>query len=93
MTFDIQSWKRNRKHAGPPKLARDVLVGGSDIEDAVAMLRISFLVETFCRHKGHMGKTADALGCHRNTITRQFATYGIDAIKLRNELRSGSIEP
>ena len=58
-------------------LIEDMVERGVHFEDAVREFEKRFICRVLGRHQGSLTKTADALGMHRNTLTRKMGTYKI----------------
>jgi DNA-binding NtrC family response regulator len=56
-------------------------------EDAVRALQESYIVEVLITHAYHLGRTAEELGIHRNTLARTIRELNIDIRKIRNTIR------
>jgi DNA-binding NtrC family response regulator len=50
---------------------------GVQFDDAVHELEKRFIARVLARCDGSLTRTADALGMHRNTLTRKMSTYRI----------------
>jgi Fis family transcriptional regulator, factor for inversion stimulation protein len=59
------------------KLVEDMVEKGVHFEDAVREFEKRFITRVLGGHDGSLTKTADALGMHRNTLTRKMAEYKI----------------
>ena len=59
------------------KLVEEMVEKGVHFEDAVCEFEKRFISRTLGRHEGSLTKTADALGIHRNTLTRKMGSYKI----------------
>jgi DNA-binding NtrC family response regulator len=59
------------------KLVEEMVEKGVQFEDAVCEFEKRFIARTLGRHDGSLTKTADALGIHRNTLTRKMGSYKI----------------
>ena len=89
---------RVERHPVPP---RDVVSTGRSInrvvqkmyalrtsyEEAIRAFRERFVVNVLIAHSCHLGKTAQALGMHRNTLTRTIRDLDIDLQQIRNSRR------
>jgi Fis family transcriptional regulator, factor for inversion stimulation protein len=51
---------------------------GVRYEDAVAEFEKRFIKRVLENHGGHQTKAAEALGIHRNTLSRKIAELGLD---------------
>ena len=59
------------------KLVEEMVDKGVQFEDAVAEFEKRFIVRALTNAEGSLTKTADALGIHRNTLSRKLADYKI----------------
>jgi DNA-binding NtrC family response regulator len=56
-------------------LVRDMVEKGVQFEDAVHEFEKRFIVRVLGTCDGSLTRTADALGIHRNTLTRKMGEY------------------
>jgi DNA-binding NtrC family response regulator len=59
------------------KLVEEMVERGVRFEDAVREFEKRFIASMLGRHDGSLTKTADALGIHRNTLTRKMLDYKV----------------
>jgi DNA-binding NtrC family response regulator len=59
------------------KLVEEMVERGVQFEDAVREFEKRFITRVLGRCEGSLTKTADALGMHRNTLTRKMGEYKI----------------
>jgi len=59
------------------KLVEEMVDRGVRFDDAVHELEKRFIVRVLGRCDGSLTKAADALGMHRNTLTRKMSEYKI----------------
>ena len=59
------------------RLVEEMVEKGVHFEDAVREFEKRFISRVLGRHGGSLTKTADALGMHRNTLTRKMGDYKI----------------
>jgi Fis family transcriptional regulator len=59
------------------KLIEEMVARGVRFDDAVREFEKRFIVKVLAQADGSLTKTADALGVHRNTLTRKMGTYKI----------------
>ncbi len=59
------------------KLVEDMVDKGVQFEDAVHEFEKRFIARVLGKQDGSLTKTADALGIHRNTLTRKMGAYKI----------------
>jgi DNA-binding NtrC family response regulator len=59
------------------KLVEEMVDKGVYFEDAVREFEKRFIARVLGRHDGSLTKTAEALGIHRNTLTRKMDGYKI----------------
>ena len=57
------------------RLVEEMVDKGVVFEDAVHEFEKRFIVRVLTRCKGSLTKTAEALGMHRNTLTRKMGEY------------------
>ena len=59
------------------KLIEEMVDKGVQFDDAVREFEKRFIARVLGRCEGSLTRTADALGIHRNTLTRKMGTYKI----------------
>ncbi len=59
------------------RLVEDMVDKGVVFEDAVREFEKRFIAKMLGRCDGSLGKTAEALGIHRNTLSRKMGEYKI----------------
>lgn len=59
------------------KLVDEMVDKGVQFEDAVHEFEKRFIAKVLGCHDGSLTRTADALGIHRNTLTRKMGEYKI----------------
>jgi DNA-binding NtrC family response regulator len=59
------------------RLVEEMVEKGVHFEDAVREFEKRFISRVLGRCDGSLTKTADALGMHRNTLTRKMGSYKI----------------
>jgi transcriptional regulator with PAS, ATPase and Fis domain len=59
------------------KLVEEMVDKGVYFEDAVCEFEKRFIARVLGKHDGSLTKTADALGIHRNTLSRKMDGYKI----------------
>jgi DNA-binding NtrC family response regulator len=59
------------------KLVDEMVDKGVRFEDAVCEFEKRFIARVLGKHDGSLTKTADALGIHRNTLTRKLSHHKI----------------
>jgi DNA-binding NtrC family response regulator len=59
------------------KLVEEMVDKGVHFEDAVREFEKRFITRVLSRRDGSLTKTADALGMHRNTLSRKMEEYKI----------------
>jgi DNA-binding NtrC family response regulator len=57
------------------KLVDEMVDKGVQFEDAVQEFEKRFIATVLGHHDGSLTKAADALGIHRNTLTRKISEY------------------
>ena len=57
------------------QLVAELLVKGVRYEDAQREFEKRFITQALQKMGGNLGKTADLLGIHRNTLSRKMAEY------------------
>jgi DNA-binding NtrC family response regulator len=56
-------------------------------EEAIRAFQERFIVNVLIAHSCHLGKTAQELGMHRNTLTRTIRELNIDLRQIRASRR------
>jgi Fis family transcriptional regulator len=59
------------------RLVEEMVATGVRYEDAVREFEKRFISRVLGQHQGSLTRTADALGIHRNTLTRKISEYRI----------------
>jgi len=59
------------------RLVEEMVEKGVHFDDAVREFEKRFIASVLGRCEGSLTKTADALGMHRNTLTRKIGSYKI----------------
>jgi Fis family transcriptional regulator len=59
------------------KLVEEMVEKGVRFEDAIREFEKRFIVRVLDRRDGSLTKTAEALGIHRNTLSRKMGEYKI----------------
>ncbi len=59
------------------RLVEEMVDRGVQFDDAVRELEKRFIARVLTRCDGSLTRTADALGIHRNTLTRKMSIYRI----------------
>ena len=59
------------------RLVEEMVDKGVQFDDAVQEFEKRFIARVLCRCGGSLTKTADALGIHRNTLSRKMEEYRI----------------
>ena len=59
------------------RLVEEMVDRGVQFDDAVHELEKRFIARVLTRCDGNLTRTADALGIHRNTLTRKMRAYKI----------------
>ena len=59
------------------KLVDEMVDKGVHFEDAVHEFEKRYIATVLAHHEGSLTKAADALGIHRNTLTRKMDVYKI----------------
>jgi DNA-binding NtrC family response regulator len=57
------------------QLVAELLVKGVRYEDAQREFEKRFITQALQKMEGNLGKTADLLGIHRNTLSRKMSEY------------------
>ena len=57
------------------RLVAEMVDKGIRYEDAQREFEKRFIIQALQRMDGNLGKTADLLGIHRNTLTRKISEY------------------
>ncbi|MDQ3040979.1 MAG: hypothetical protein M3R11_01200 [Acidobacteriota bacterium] len=56
-------------------LIEEMLDGQIMLNEAMSEFEKVYIQKALKRHETHLSKTADALGIHRNTLSKRVATY------------------
>jgi Fis family transcriptional regulator, factor for inversion stimulation protein len=96
----LRDWAQNRHYlpATPrtvptpairslPELIRDIQSAGISYEDATRQFQERYILHTLAKHRGHIGKAAEELKMHRNTLSRMLSVLKVDVAKIRSDLR------
>ena len=59
------------------RLIDEMLTKGVLYDDARQVIERRFIARALTRSKGNLGRAADLLGIHRNTLSRKVAAYRI----------------
>jgi DNA-binding NtrC family response regulator len=59
------------------RLVGDLVMKGIRYEDAQKEFEKRYIAEVLANVDGNLGRAADALGMHRNTLSRKIAAYRI----------------
>ena len=59
------------------RLVGDLVMKGIRYEDAQREFEKRFIAEVLANVDGNLGRAADALGMHRNTLSRKISAYRI----------------
>ena len=59
-------------------LVNQMVERGINYEDAITEFEKRFFGTVLARHKGNCSKAAQALGIHRNTLSRKIEELGLD---------------
>ncbi len=57
------------------RLIDEMLSSGINYDDARQIIERRFISRALTRTNGNLGRTADLLGIHRNTLSRKMAAY------------------
>ncbi len=57
------------------RLIDEMLSNGINYDDARRIIERRFINRALTRTNGNLGRTADLLGMHRNTLSRKLAAY------------------
>jgi DNA-binding NtrC family response regulator len=57
-------------------LVAEMRTTGMHYQDAVLEFEERYIIRILQMHRGHLGKTANSLGMHRNTLTRALRKFG-----------------
>ena len=60
---------------------------GIPYADAVRQFRKRFILEVLAHHRGNQCRAAEALGMHRNTLSRTLAELDLNTVQIKNGLR------
>ncbi len=56
-------------------MCAEMIDRGIYFSEAVEQFEKCFIAEVLRRNKGHLGRAADILGIHRNTLSKRIARY------------------
>ena len=59
------------------RLVDELFTKGVRYDEAICEFEKRFISRALSRSDGNVGKAADLLGMHRNTLTRKIASYGL----------------
>ncbi len=57
------------------RLVTELVAKGVRLQDAQAELERRYIEQMLARHDGNLGRAADDLGLHRNTLSRKVASF------------------
>ena len=60
---------------------------GVSYSEAVRQFKRRYILEVLAQHKGNQCKAAEALGMHRNTLSRTLAELEMDTAQIRSGMR------
>ncbi len=60
---------------------------GVSYSEAVRQFKRRYILEVLAQHKGNQCKAAEALGMHRNTLSRTLTELEMDPAQMRNGMR------
>jgi Fis family transcriptional regulator len=66
------------------KTVRQMRALGTSYEEAVRAFRQHFIMNVLMAHSCHLGRAAQQLGIHRNTMTRTIRELNIEVRQIRN---------
>lgn len=66
-----------------------MLLAGIPYTEAARGFRREYIRRALLMHRGHQGHTAEALGMHRNTLSRTMIELGLDLLEIRQFVRDG----
>jgi hypothetical protein len=72
------------------KIIREMRSMKGPYQDALRDFKRQYVVCVFVRNACHLGRTAEELGMHHNTLTRAIRELGIDAKEIRRAMRCRS---
>ena len=71
-------------------LIEEMLDGQILLAEALSEFEKLYIKKALFRHKGHLSKTAKALGVHRNTISKRVAAYQKGSRPLAKTAKGGA---
>ncbi len=71
-------------------LVDEMLDGRILLSEALGEFEKLYIKKAFLRNQGHLSKTAQALGIHRNTLTKRVAAYQRAEKPMARAARSGA---
>ena len=75
------------------KIVREMRDFETPYQDAIREFQARYVVAVLVKHACHLGKTAEDLGMHRNTLTRIIHKLGIDPRPIRLLIRAMRSDP
>ncbi len=60
---------------------------GVSYSEAVRQFKRRYILEVLAQHKGNQCKAAEALGMHRNTLSRTLTELEMDTAQIRSGMR------
>jgi len=69
------------------RTVREMYALKTSYEDAIRAFQVRFIVNVLMACSCHLGKTAQELGIHRNTLTRTIRDLNIDLRQIRTDRR------
>ena len=55
--------------------------------EAIRQFQRRYILHLLAKHRCHLGKSAEALNMHRNTLTRTLTALNLDIVKIRSDMR------
>lgn len=70
-----------------PEVISDIQNAGISYGEATRQFQERYILHILAKHKGHIGKTAEELNMHRNTLSRTLSEFKMNISKIRSDLR------
>jgi len=70
-----------------PEAVSTLRSAGMSYAEAIRHFQERYIVNLLVKHRGHMGKTAEELRMHRNTLSRTLKCLNLDVAAIRQDIR------
>jgi predicted HTH domain antitoxin len=74
------------------KIVREMRFLETSYQDAIREFQVRYVVAVLVKHACHLGRAAEDLGMHRNTLTRIIRKLEIDPKQIRRLMRGRAID-